>query len=125
MVWHHLYFNGRKRLDQLEPAVEMIESVKDEDKPLKISSALNYAAPEYYEFTDRIDDISINLETQETYSRWTICQITKRLRSDDNDGTHVREIIRVTLWSVIRATTIGYLVHDDIRNRRLYALGMG
>ena len=49
-------------LDQLEPAVEMIESVKDEDgNHFKISSALNYAAPEYYEFTDRIDDISINL----------------------------------------------------------------
>ncbi len=49
-------------LDQLRPAVELIESVTDEDgNHFKISSALNYAAPEYYDFTDRIDDISINL----------------------------------------------------------------
>jgi len=48
-------------LDQLEPAVEMIESITDvEGNHFKISSALNYAAPEYYDFTDRIDDISIN-----------------------------------------------------------------
>ena len=40
----------------------MIESVTDEEgNHFKISSALNYAAPEYYDFTDRIDDISINL----------------------------------------------------------------
>ena len=49
-------------LSQLEPAVEMIESVTDENgKHFKVSSALNYSAPEYYDFTDRIDDISINL----------------------------------------------------------------
>ncbi len=49
-------------LSELEPAVEMIESVTDEEgSHFKISSALNYAAPEYYDFTDRIDDISINL----------------------------------------------------------------
>ena len=49
-------------LSELEPAVEMIESVTDEEgNHFKISSALNYAAPEYYDFTDRIDDISINL----------------------------------------------------------------
>ncbi|MFR4946995.1 glycoside hydrolase domain-containing protein [Thomasclavelia spiroformis] len=48
-------------LDQLEPAVEMIESITDvEGNHFKISSALNYAAPQYYDFTDRIDDISIN-----------------------------------------------------------------
>ena len=48
-------------LDQLEPAVEMIESITDvEGNHFKISSALNYAAPEYYDFTDRINDISIN-----------------------------------------------------------------
>ena len=48
-------------LDQLEPAVEMIESITDEEgNHFKISSALNYAAPQYYDFTDRIDDISIN-----------------------------------------------------------------
>ena len=49
-------------LSELEPAVEMIESVTDEEgSHFKISSALNYAGPEYYDFTDRIDDISINL----------------------------------------------------------------
>ena len=49
-------------LDQLEPAVDIIESVQDESgKSFKISSALNYAAPEYYDFTDHIDDISVNL----------------------------------------------------------------
>ena len=49
-------------LSELEPAVEVIESVTDEEgNHFKISSALNYAAPEYYDFTDRIDDISINL----------------------------------------------------------------
>ena len=48
-------------LDQLEPAVDMIESITDEQgNHFKISSALNYAAPQYYDFTDRIDDISIN-----------------------------------------------------------------
>lgn len=49
-------------LDQLRPAVDMIESVTDENgNHFKISSALNYAAPQYYDFTDRINDISINL----------------------------------------------------------------
>lgn len=51
-----------RSLDQLRPAVALIEEVtNDEGEHLKISSALNYAAPEYYDFTDRIDDISINL----------------------------------------------------------------
>lgn len=51
-----------RSLDQLRPAVALIEEVTNEDgEHLKISSALNYAAPEYYDFTDRIDDISINL----------------------------------------------------------------
>lgn len=50
-----------RELDQLEPAVDMIESITDEQgNHFKISSALNYAAPQYYDFTDRIDDISIN-----------------------------------------------------------------
>lgn len=49
-------------LDQLRPAVDLIEKVSDEEgNHFKISSALNYAAPQYYGFTDRIDDISINL----------------------------------------------------------------
>ena len=49
-------------LSDLEKAVDLIESVKDENgESFKISSALNYGAPEYYDFTDRIDDISINL----------------------------------------------------------------
>lgn len=48
-------------LSDLQPAVELIESVVNaEGKHLKISSALNYSAPQYYDFTDRIDDISIN-----------------------------------------------------------------
>lgn len=51
-----------RSLDQLRPAVALIEEVTNEDgEHFKISSALNYAAPEYYDFTDRIDDISINL----------------------------------------------------------------
>ena len=51
-----------RSLEQLRPTVELIESVKDENgKHLKISSALNYAAPEFYDFTDHIHDISINL----------------------------------------------------------------
>ncbi len=51
-----------RELEELKPAVELIESIKDEDgNHFKISSALNYSAPEYYDFTDRIDDISINL----------------------------------------------------------------
>ena len=50
-----------RSLEQLNPAVALIESVTNsEGKHFKISSALNYAAPEYYDFTDRIDDISIN-----------------------------------------------------------------
>ena len=49
-------------LSDLEKAVDLIESVTDENgESFKISSALNYGAPEYYDFTDRIDDISINL----------------------------------------------------------------
>ena len=49
-------------MDQLEPTVDLIESITDENgKSFKISSALNYAAPQYYDFTDRIHDISINL----------------------------------------------------------------
>lgn len=49
-------------LDDLKAAVNVIESVTDsEGNHFKISSALNYAAPDQYEFTDRVDDISINL----------------------------------------------------------------
>ena len=49
-------------LEDLTAAVEMIESVQNEEgESFKISSALNYGSPEYYDFTDRIDDISINL----------------------------------------------------------------
>ena len=51
-----------RTMDQLEPTVDLIEGITDENgKSFKISSALNYAAPQYYDFTDRIDDISINL----------------------------------------------------------------
>lgn len=51
-----------RSLDQLKPAVEIIESVKDENgKSFKVASALNFSAPEQYSFTDRIHDISINL----------------------------------------------------------------
>ena len=51
-----------RSMDQLRPTVELIESVKDENgEHFKISSALNYAAPQFYDFTDRIHDISINL----------------------------------------------------------------
>ena len=51
-----------RTIAQLQPTVDLIESVTDEDgNYFKISSALNYAAPEYYDFTDRIHDISINL----------------------------------------------------------------
>lgn len=58
-------------LSDLEPAVELIHSIKTEDgKRLKISSALNYSAPEYYDFTDKIDDISVNLgNTNKTTTR--------------------------------------------------------
>ena len=49
-------------LDQLRPAVDLIEKANDaEGNHFKISSALNYATPQYYDFTDHIDDISINL----------------------------------------------------------------
>ena len=42
-----------RTLDQLEPTVELIESLADEDGVhFKISSCLNYSAPEYYDFTD-------------------------------------------------------------------------
>ena len=51
-----------RTIAQLEPTVDLIESITDENgESFKISSALNYAAPEYYDFTDRIHDISINL----------------------------------------------------------------
>ena len=52
-----------RTLDQLEPTVELIESLSDENgEHFKISSCLNYSAPEYYDFTDHIDDISIGLK---------------------------------------------------------------
>lgn len=51
-----------RSLEQLEPTVDLVESITDENgEHFKISSALNYAAPQYYDFTDRIHDISINL----------------------------------------------------------------
>lgn len=51
-----------RSLSQLQPAVELIHSITGENgERFKISSALNYSAPEYYDFTDKIDDISINL----------------------------------------------------------------
>ena len=51
-----------RTIEQLRPTVDLIESITDENgKSFKISSALNYAAPDYYDFTDRIHDISINL----------------------------------------------------------------
>ena len=50
-------------MDQLLPAVDVIESVKNsKQESFKISSCLNYSAPQYYDFTDRIHDISINLD---------------------------------------------------------------
>ena len=64
MGWFEItYISMDERgLDQLKPAVDMIESVTDEEgNHFKISSALNYQSPDTYEFTDRIDDISINL----------------------------------------------------------------
>lgn len=49
-------------LPDLTAAVNTIESVTDsEGDSFKISSALNYAAPDQYTLTDRVDDISINL----------------------------------------------------------------
>lgn len=51
-----------RSMDQLEPAVELIESVVDEDgESFMISSAFNYSNERDYSFTDRLDDISINL----------------------------------------------------------------
>lgn len=50
-----------RALADLQAAVTVIESVTDsEGNHFKISSALNYAAPEHYDFTDKVDDISIN-----------------------------------------------------------------
>ena len=49
-------------LEQLRPAVDLIESVKDENgESFKISSAFNYDSQTDYSFTDRIDDISIGV----------------------------------------------------------------
>lgn len=51
-----------RELPDLTAAVNTIESVTDsEGDSFKISSALNYAAPDQYSLTDRVDDISINL----------------------------------------------------------------
>ena len=51
-----------RTIAQLEPTVDLIEEMADENGvSFKISSALNYATPDYYDFTDRIHDISINL----------------------------------------------------------------
>ena len=55
-----------RTLDQLEPTVELIESLSDENGVhFKISSCLNYSAPDYYDFTDHIDDISVGLKHTE------------------------------------------------------------
>lgn len=55
-------------LEPLKKAVELIESIKDENgNHFKISSALNYASPEHYEFTDKIHDISINIDNTRNY----------------------------------------------------------
>lgn len=49
-----------RSLDQLTPAVELLESIQNEDgDQFKIFSAFNYNGSEDYSFTDRIDDISI------------------------------------------------------------------
>ena len=49
-----------RSLDQLTPAVALLESIQNEDgDQFKIFSAFNYNGSEDYSFTDRIDDISI------------------------------------------------------------------
>ena len=49
-------------LDQLQPAVELISGLTDENGvSFKISSAFNFNNSSSYDFTDQIDDISINL----------------------------------------------------------------
>ena len=47
-------------LDQLQPAVELISGLTDENGvSFKISSAFNFNNSSSYDFTDQIDDISI------------------------------------------------------------------
>ena len=49
-------------LSELEPAVDLIKSVKgNSGKTFKIFSAFNYQSQSNYEFTDKIDDISVGL----------------------------------------------------------------
>lgn len=51
-----------RSMSQLEPAVELIESIVDEDgTSFMISSAFNYSSQADYTFMDKLDDISINL----------------------------------------------------------------
>lgn len=49
-------------INQLRPAVELINGLTDENgDSFKISSAFNFDNNSSYDFTDQIDDISINL----------------------------------------------------------------
>lgn len=51
-----------RSMNQLEPAVALIESIVDENgESFMISSAFNYSSQADYSFTDKLDDISINL----------------------------------------------------------------
>lgn len=64
MGWFDITYisTDERSMEQLEPAVELIESIVDEKGVgFKIASAFNYSDQKDYSFTDKIDDISINL----------------------------------------------------------------
>lgn len=64
MGWFDITYisTDERSMEQLEPAVELIESIVDENGvSFKIASAFNYSDQTDYNFTDKIDDISINL----------------------------------------------------------------
>lgn len=69
-------------INELRPAVELIKSIKDENgKSFKISSAFNYDSSEGYDFSDKIDDISIGMSeiTHETEKMRDLCDHRREL----------------------------------------------
>ncbi|SET88719.1 Uncharacterised Sugar-binding Domain, partial [Thomasclavelia cocleata] len=95
-------------LDQLQPAVELISGLTDENGvSFKISSAFNFNNSSSYDFTDQIDDISINLGNVDQSAN----QATKAL------ATHRKELgLMTTIYTCTGDYPGNFVISDPADN---------
>ena len=95
-------------LDQLQPAVELINGLTDENgDSFKISSAFNFNNSSSYDFTDQIDDISINLGNVDQSAN----QATKAL------ATHRKELgLMTTIYTCTGDYPGNFVISDPADN---------